>query len=62
MGVCNSTNQTAVEKEERTKARQIESQLKQDRKDYDSEVKLLLLGTFINPSKLLLYKQRAFKR
>eukprot|EP00029_Vermamoeba_vermiformis_P013050 TRINITY_DN7986_c0_g1_i1.p1 TRINITY_DN7986_c0_g1~~TRINITY_DN7986_c0_g1_i1.p1 ORF type:complete len:381 (-),score=78.50 TRINITY_DN7986_c0_g1_i1:199-1263(-) len=44
MGVCNSTNQTAVEKEERTKARQIESQLKQDRKEYDSEVKLLLLG------------------
>lgn len=44
MGVCNSTNQTAVEKEERQKARQIESQLKNDRKEYDSEVKLLLLG------------------
>jgi len=42
MGNCN--NGVHVEKEERERAKEIDSRLKKDRKAFESEVKLLLLG------------------
>jgi len=44
MGACQSDNSIGVTKEEKQRTKQIDEELKRDRKLLESEIKLLLLG------------------
>ncbi len=44
MGNCGSGGSTSEQKEERERNKEIEAQLAKDRKEFERELKLLLLG------------------
>jgi hypothetical protein len=64
MGACQSDNSLRVTKEERQRTRQIDEELRKDKKKLESEIKLLLLGklssfsTFVKLHTSLSFYQR----